>query len=286
MLQRIIGEHIKLDIGYHDEIGHIQADVGLIEQCIMNLVVNARDAMPDGGSMKIRIDTTMPGDEADLKSIDDLDQEMIRILVSDTGVGMRKGTLERIFEPFFTTKPLGKGTGLGLATVYGIVKQFGGHVAVQSKLDKGTTFKLFFPCIEGEPAVEPKQRSRNLFAGDETILLCEDEEIVRNLMSIILEKAGYNVLSAENASQAIQQAKNSKTGINLLVTDVVMPDMNGSKLADLLIEQHGSLPVLFVSGYTSETIDGLEHMASPADFLNKPFLPKELLERVRVLLDE
>jgi len=285
MLQRIIGEHIRLDISYNDEIGRIKADVGLIEQCIMNLVVNARDAMPDGGFMKITVDSILTNEDSELKGFDNSDLELIRICVSDTGLGMNKATVERIFEPFFTTKPLGKGTGLGLATVYGIVKQFDGHISVNSRPGKGTTFKLFFPAVDRELTIKKHKKPEQSISGDETILLCEDEEIVRNLMGIILKKAGYRIIAVESAKQAIRVAKENTSEIDLLVTDVVIPDMDGSKLAGYIMDVQGDLPVLFVSGYASDTIEGLELMRERTDFLNKPFLPKELLERVRVLLD-
>jgi signal transduction histidine kinase/CheY-like chemotaxis protein len=285
MLQRIIGEHIRMHIVQNASGGHIRADAGLIEQAIMNLVVNARDAMPDGGIITLEVSTVDPSFEKDLLGLDHFGSPTVRMIVRDTGVGMSHETIERIFEPFYTTKPIGKGTGLGLATVYGIVQQFKGHITVSSVVGEGTVFKLYFPAaanpVENE---ETKGNVTMVTSGNETVLLCEDEEIVRELMRTILSRSGYELLVAESGKQALGYIRAGKTA-DLLITDVVMPDMNGKRLAEGIIEEHGRIPILYVSGYTPEIIEGLDLSGETTDFLNKPFLPVELLQKVRQLLD-
>jgi PAS domain S-box-containing protein len=286
MLRRLIGENFILTTHQQPSLGRVKADHGQIEQVILNLVVNARDAMPEGG--KIAIETS------DI----DLDQVYARghltvvpgpyvmLAVSDTGVGMDAATQERIFEPFFTTKELGKGTGLGLSTVYGIVKQSAGNIWVYSELGKGSTFKIYFPRIEdpAEPLEKPQVTSRTL-QGKETILIVEDEDLVRSLVRVALQSNGYRVLESSDARQACQILEESREPIHLLLTDVVMPHMSGKELAERVATQHSDSRVLYMSGYTDNAVVLHSVLEATAHFLQKPFTPKALLKKVREVLD-
>ncbi len=285
MLQRIIGENIKLKIAHHSRVRNIKADSGLIEQTIMNLAVNARDAMPDGGTLTLELANVEADRENGISAVAEMTSPCVLLRVQDTGIGMDKETLERIFEPFFTTKPPGQGTGLGLATVYGIITQFGGHIEAESEPGRGTTFKVYFPAVDEKSIVASRKREKTTTGGQERVLLCEDEEIVRNLSHLILQRAGYEVILAEDGAQAIAEAQKHKGKIDLLVTDMVMPDISGYKLAERLQQEYSELPVLFVSGYTEEAVGEL-HTLEDYEFLTKPFRPNELLQRVRYVIDK
>lgn len=253
----------------------------------MNIVVNARDAMPNGG--KITIETAnIELDEIYARTHGNIQKGPHAVLsISDTGTGMDEETQSRIFEPFFTTKEVGKGTGLGLATVYGIVKQSGGNIWVYSEPGKGTTFKIYFPQIsqDQEKSARPEISNESL-DGDETILLVEDESSLRDLAFAILVRRGYTVLEASNGEEAINASRNYSGTIHLMLTDVVMPLMNGRELADKLRLERPGMSILFMSGYTDEAIIRHGVLDSKNAFIQKPFTPISLSKKVREILDE
>jgi two-component system cell cycle sensor histidine kinase/response regulator CckA len=285
MLLRMVGEDIELVSVLKPGVGQINADPGQIEQVIMNLVVNARDAMPHGG--KLVIETA----HADLDEVYCRNHSAVQpgsyvmIAVSDTGTGMSSETQSRIFEPFFTTKEQGKGTGLGLATVYGVVKQSGGHIWVYSEIGQGTTFKLYFPCVSEtvQPNVATNTTGENL-RGSETILLVEDADMLRELTAALLEKNGYRILAAENGSHAIQLAEETKERIDILLTDVVMPGMSGKQVADYLTAKHPDMRVLYMSGYTNDVIAHQGVLDEGIHFIEKPFAEEALMRKLREVL--
>ena len=285
LLRPLIGENIELIAKLAMDLGRTRADAGQIEQVIMNLVVNSKDAMPSGG--KIIIQT------ANVSLDDDLRREYsyiqpgpyVMLSISDTGVGMDKETQSRIFEPFFTTKEKGKGTGLGLSTAYGIIKQSGGYVFVQSELGRGTTFRIYLPQVD--EAAEPLSHVRASQAssgGSETVLLVEDEESVRQLVRDTLEAKGYKVLEAEQGHTALQIADAHQGSIDVLITDVVMPGMSGRELAQRLSASHPRTKVLFVSGYTEDAIVHQGVLDPGTAFLQKPFTLQALSRKVRDVL--
>ena len=269
MLQRLIREDVELVVRLDAARPWIHADAGQMEQVVINLVVNARDAMPRGGRLTIRSMDAEAG---------------VALVVSDTGIGMDEAVRARAFEPFFTTKPVGEGTGLGLSTVYGIVKQSGGDVLLTSAPGEGTTFTLCFPRT-GEPAREARPASiPSLTPGHETILLVEDEPMVRELFRDVLEAAGYRVLEAKNGTEALEVAARSGRPIDLLVTDVVMPGMGGGELVRRMAEVRPETKVLYVSGYTDDVLVRRGVIESGVSFLQKPFMPDELSRVVREIL--
>jgi CheY-like chemotaxis protein len=287
MLRRLIGEDIELVTVPAEDLGRVKADPGHIDQIIMNLAVNARDAMPRGGKLTIEtrnveFDASYAQNHAGTTL-----GPYIMLAVSDTGVGMDSETQARIFEPFFTTKEKGKGTGLGLATVYGIVKQSGGYIWVYSEPGRGTTFKIYFPRIADEvhKAVPPAQTRIARSAAVETILVVEDEDGVRSMVQKVLESCGYRVLVARSGEDALGVLKHQPGRVDLLVTDMVMPGMDGKTLADHLSVFYRSLKVLFMSGYTENTAILHEGLDSSAAFLQKPFSPEVLAAKVRAVLD-
>jgi PAS domain S-box-containing protein len=287
MLLRLIGEDIELTTVPGKELGRIKADPGQVEQILMNLAVNSRDAMPHGGRLTIET-ANVDLNETDARSNPELYiGSFVMLAVRDTGCGMDAATRARVFEPFFTTKDVGKGTGLGLATVYGIVQQSGGHIALESEPGSGTTFRIFFPRMEEAAAAQSAQAQRTATsAGQETVLVVEDEPGVRTLVCEVLRRHGYTVLAAANGDEALARCAQHKDSIHLLVTDVVMPVMSGRQLADRLVEQNGDLKVLYMSGYVNP--EG-EHPASwngRRAFLQKPFKPDALARLVRQVLDQ
>lgn len=286
MLRRLIGEDIEVITALSPNVSKISADPGQIEQVLINLVVNARDAMPDGG--KITIETAnVVLDEAyaDLH-LAVKPGSYVMLAVSDTGVGMDAATRKQIFEPFFTTKELGKGTGLGLSMVYGIVKQSGGNIWVYSEVGKGTTFKIYFPVAEAT-VTAPEHKEATAMSTDkaiETILLVEDEEMVRNLTTNILREKGYRVLAASNGDEAMDIANAHVGVIDMLITDVVMPRMNGKQIAELVTRKHRGIPVLYMSGYTDEAIVHHGVLDQGTNFIEKPFTSQALTTKVRSVL--
>ena len=287
MLRRLIGEDIELATNLKPGLGRVKVDPGQIEQVIMNLAVNARDAMPQGG--KFVIETANVEVDEDFARIHTpmTPGNYVMVSVSDTGCGMDLATQAQIFEPFFTTKPKGKGTGLGLATVYGIIKQSGGFIWVYSEPGQGATFKIYFPCLE-EVAPTARQakvrRPTKLARGKETILVVEDEIGVRSLVCETLKSDGYKTLAAEGAAQALKIAEQYKKPIHLLLTDVVMPLTGGKELATRLLALHPESKVLYMSGYTDDAVvrHGISDGGTP--LLQKPFLPNALLLKVREVL--
>jgi PAS domain S-box-containing protein len=287
MLKRLIGEDIDLNTVLDPGLGRTKADPGQLEQVLMNLAVNARDAMPQGG--KLTIETANADlDEAYTRRVPDLRPgSYVALTVSDTGIGMDEATKVRIFEPFFTTKGLGKGTGLGLATVYGIVKQSNGHVAVYSEPGQGTTFKIYLPVVE-EVMRSGKSHAGLITTlhGTETILLAEDEPALRALARHVLQMHGYTVLEAGQSDKALSIAEGYRGTIHLLVTDVVMPVMSGRQLAERLAAVRPGVKVLYLSGYTDDAVVRHGVLQAETAFLQKPFTPASLAAKVREVLDQ
>ena len=284
MLRRLIGEEISIETRLAPALESVHSDAGQIGQILMNLATNARDAMPGGGKIVIHTESWVVGnDEASLQ-LGFAPGRYVRLLFSDTGHGMDYDTQSRVFEPFFTTKETGKGTGLGLATVYGIVKQCGGQIMVYSEVGQGTTFSIYFPCAAGQPEGAKSAECGDI-RGSETILLVEDDAGIRKLAKSVLGMNGYTVLEAANAEEAIRQAQSYSGAIQLMVTDIVMPGGNGHELASRLASQRPEMRVIFMSGYTEH--DTLERILSDpgAAFLQKPFTPDQLLKRIREILD-
>jgi CheY-like chemotaxis protein len=283
VLRRIMGEDCGVALRLEDNLGLIRADPGQLEQVLLNLALNARDAMPAGGRISIE---TFRGE---------LTPEYMRakpgtsivpggyivLAVSDTGHGMNKATLSQVFEPFFTTKSVGQGTGLGLSTVYGIVKQSDGYVWVYSEPGQGTTFKIYLPERQGTAAATRRDPVPARAARSETILVVEDEAAVRYMMSRTLENAGYQVLQAGSAADALSALAQTPGKLSLMVTDIVMPGQNGRELAELVQEQRPGVPVLFTSGYTDGEIQRRGLLRSGAAFIQKPLAPSALLRAVQ-----
>ncbi|HMO55772.1 MAG TPA: PAS domain S-box protein [Roseiflexaceae bacterium] len=287
LLQRLIDEHILLITRLKPNLGMVKADAGQIEQLLINLAVNARDAMPQGGHLTIETQHVTL-DEIYCRAFSDLKPgEYVLLAVSDTGHGMDEATQARIFEPFFTTKSRGKGTGLGLATVHGIVKQSHGHIAVYSELGHGTVFKVYLPLVAQLPsAIRPRPPLVATFYGSETILLVEDDDAVRGLAKYILAGYGYSVFDVPNGAAALQIVTEMQQPIQLLISDVVMPHLGGRALAEQITAIYPDCKVLFLSGYTDEAI--IHHGVIDRDvaFLQKPFTPTVLAQKVRMLLDQ
>jgi two-component system cell cycle sensor histidine kinase/response regulator CckA len=285
MLGRMIGEDVELRLVLARDLGNVRADPGQLQQVLMNLVVNARDAMPTGGKLVIETANADLSEQYVERHQPVVPGRYVMLAVTDSGVGMSADTKVRIFEPFFTTKEKGKGTGLGLSTVYGIVKQSGGYVWVYSELGKGTTFKVYLPRVDAPAQAPAPPREATRLTGTETILIAEDDEILRRLTKGLLEKAGYRVLEAENARNALAAARAHQGTIHLLLADVVMPGGSGRELARQLAESRPDMKVLYVSGYTDDAIVHHGMLEPGLNFLAKPFTPAALALRVRDVLD-
>lgn len=285
MLARLIGENIQLTTVLAADLAAIKVDSSQLDQVIINLVINARDAMPNGGRLKIQTQNFRL-DQSEHPLLQELPPgNYIMLAISDNGVGMDRETSQRVFEPFFTTKAVGKGTGLGLATVYGIVKQSGGHISVYSEPEHGSVFKIYLPAVLAEDQLpENSVQTELLQAEGETILLVEDEEMVRVFLAKMLEQAGYQVLSALNGEQALELVQSHAAGIDLLLTDLIMPSMGGRPLAEQLRETQPRLPIIFISGYTDQAL--IQHWSQDAEvrFLHKPFNTHTLLSQVQQAL--
>jgi two-component system cell cycle sensor histidine kinase/response regulator CckA len=286
LLRRLLDEDIEMVTACSADAGIIKADPSQIEQVVMNLVVNARDAMPNGGRLlietsNVELDDVYAGEHASVKA-----GSYVMLAVSDTGVGMDSETQAHIFEPFYTTKSGGRGTGLGLSTVYGIVKQSGGYIWVYSEPGKGSTFKVYLPRVEGKAATSatPKEKS-DVAAGTETILLVEDEVGVRQLAEVLLKQQGYNVLTAKDTDDAQKIAAERAGEIHLLLTDVVMPGMSGRELAKLISSRYPQTRILYMSGYTDNVIATGGVLEPGVAFLQKPFTPRGMASKVREVLD-
>jgi len=286
LLRRLIGDDVQLSIDIDSTLGNVKADPGQIEQVIMNLVLNARDAMPEGGRLTIgTANAELDGAER-RRASDTPPGSYVMLTVSDTGCGMDVKTQARVFEPFFTTKEPGKGTGLGLATAYGIVKQSGGNISVHSELGHGATFKICLPRVEG--ASQPhavEEPSGDAPRGSETVLLVEDAEPLREVVRQFLQEAGYNVLVAEDGAAALAASQKRRRPIDLLLTDVVMPGLSGPQLARELQTARPAMHVLFMSGYADEAIGRRGVLEGGITLIEKPFTRRSLLRKLREVLD-
>ena len=285
MLRRLIGEDIDLLMRLEAD-GKIKADPSQLEQVLLNLCVNARDAMPRGGKLTIETSDVVLSEEFADRHLSVPPGDYVMLAVSDTGCGMDALTRERIFEPFFTTKEVGKGTGLGLSTVYGIVKQSGGSVWVYSEVGRGTTFKVYFPLVAGKTENSKGETSApELLVGVETVLLVEDEEMVREMATEILQECGYAVLQAKDGHEALRLVRQHKAEIHLMLTDVVMPRMSGRELAEQLMPLRPNIKVLYMSGYTDDAIVHHGVLDEGTAFIGKPFTMEALARKVRETLD-
>jgi PAS domain S-box-containing protein len=278
MLNQLIGENMGLTLKLDPAAGHIRADAGQIGQIVVNLVVNARDAMPDGGTVTIETGNVTFDERYTMEHFAVAPGQYVLLAVSDTGIGMDRETREHIFEPFYTTKEVGQGTGLGLATAYGIVHQAGGHVWLYSEPGHGSTFKLYFPSVEAE-VEQPPARPVTPTLGVGTVLVAEDDPAVRGMTTQLLQRAGYEVLAVGDGIEAIAAAESAER-IDVLVTDVVMPNLSGIELAERMMDRYPLMGVVLLSGYTAETLD-LERITSGgATFVAKPISSHQLLEAV------
>jgi CheY-like chemotaxis protein len=288
MLQRLIGEDIELVMVLHPGIGRVKADPGQISQIIMNLAVNARDAMPQGGKLSIETANVQLDQEYVRHHLGAKPGSYVMLALIDTGAGMDAATRQRIFEPFFTTKGTGSGTGLGLATVYGIVKQSGGYITVESEIGLGSTFKIYLPLVDVNDEAETawsEEPSGEMPTGTERILLVEDEQAVRALARQVLEMCGYEVLEARDGAEAVSICEGVDGVIDLLVTDVVMPQISGSELAEQLSVLRPEMQVLYMSGYTDDAMVRHGLGDGTANFIQKPFTPENLAHKVREVIE-
>ena len=287
MLSRLIGEHIEIAIHHDDGVAPVVADRGQLTQVILNLAVNARDAMPAGGVLTIATRMVDVDETTARRQLGVVPGRYVGLIVSDTGSGMEPQVLEHAFEPFFTTKAAGEGTGLGLATVQGIASQSGGHVSVESEPERGSTFTVCLPPAEPTPAAAPPPADArpDRLSGTETVLVCEDEDGVRQLIELILTDRGYRLLLAARPSHALRLAADHPGRIDVLLSDVIMPEMLGPELAERLRELRPGLRTLFVSGYTAEALHTRGDLPPGSTLLEKPFESTTLLEALRRLLD-
>jgi CheY-like chemotaxis protein len=285
LIPRLIGEDVELVLHTSPDLGTVRADVSQIEQIIMNLAVNARDAMPKGG--KLIIETSNEELDNAYKTAHPVVKpgRYVLLAVSDTGIGMDAETQARIFEPFFTTKEQGKGTGLGLSTVYGVVKQSNGFIWVYSEPGKGATFKIYLPCVDAavENALQAPAQAQ-VMRGTETVLLAEDEQDVREVAREFLESAGYTVLLAANGAEALVRAEEHRGGVDLLVTDMVMPGMTGRELTRRLQQRQTDLGVIYMSGYSEQAAAEATKSDPASAILTKPFSRAAILRAVREIL--
>jgi two-component system, cell cycle sensor histidine kinase and response regulator CckA len=286
MLRVLLGEHIVLELRLGEELPAVNADEGMMEQVLMNLVVNSRDAMPRGGRIEISTEMRAVDERYARNQRDAHAGEFVCLSVSDTGTGMNEDTLSHMFEPFFTTKEVGKGTGLGLATVYGIVKQHHGWIEVDTREGEGSTFRIYFPATsQPAPAPRPDVATEELAEGSETILVVEDEDSLRDLVLNILRRAGYGVYAAGSGSEALEVWRDHRDEIDLLLTDMMMPEgMTGRELADRILSEDPRMRVLYTSGYPVEII-GADLVSGRHHFLQKPYQPAALASAVRQCLD-
>jgi PAS domain S-box-containing protein len=285
MLARVIGDDVHVVTRLDDRLGGIDADRSQLEQVLLNLAVNARDAMPQGGTLTIETANI----DVDGYSVADPGAvpagQYVVLTVTDTGTGIDEATRARIFEPFFTTKDVGRGTGLGLATVYGIVKQSGGFITVDSEPERGAAFRIYLHRLDPAQANGERSRAGEAHAGSETILLVEDDDAVLEIAAGVLERNGYRVLTARNAVEALEELHESGEHVDLLLADVLMPQVNGPALADRLLSERPPLKVLFMSGYAEEAIERHGAVRPGTDFIQKPFTASMLAAKVRDVLD-
>jgi CheY-like chemotaxis protein len=285
MMSRLVSEEIEFQDELTEGLFNISADPNQIEQVLINLVVNAKDAMPNGGKLTIQTNNLELHHDLVDSGVHLASGSYAEIRVQDTGFGIPAKIQEKIFEPFFTTKKKGKGTGLGLSTVYGIVKQSGGELLVRSKVGYGTTFRLLFPAVAASADEITNDIQLELPRGSETILIAEDEEQLRAVMIVVLSKLGYNVIEAENGEMALSICQRLDFSIDLVITDLIMPKMGGQELAVHLLEIWCNLKIIFMSGYTSEDVPEDIQTDENAQFMQKPFRPVDLAWQVRRVLD-
>jgi two-component system, cell cycle sensor histidine kinase and response regulator CckA len=287
MLHRLIGEHIEIVLALHPNVWKVKVDPSQLDQVLVNLAVNARDAMPHGGRLSVTTNNVVVDSETARRGGSTQSGQHVLLTVADTGVGMDEETREHLFEPFFTTKEVGKGTGLGLSTVYGIIRQSGGFITVVSEKGKGAAFKIYLPCLEEELRGFEAcgDASAELPRGTETILLVEDEEVVRTMTKNILEDCGYTVLPASNGKHALEVLAAHEGAIDLLLTDVVMPQMGGRRLAERMKDVRPATRILYMSGYTDDSIIRHGVLEETAAFMEKPYSPETLARKVREILD-
>jgi PAS domain S-box-containing protein len=287
MIPRLLGEDVDVRIVQGEGLKHVTADPSQLEQIIMNLVVNARDAMPKGGKLTIET-SNVYFDEVAARQHNVTGGDYVLLAVSDTGEGMSDETRAHIFEPFFTTKEVGKGTGLGLATVYGIVSQSKGHIWVYSELGHGTTFKIYLPATTAPAAMAPLMAHRHelTVCGTETVLLVEDQEALRELLAHVLRDKGYQVLSANGGPDALQQMAKQNSPVHLLLTDVIMPEMRGHIVAEALADRYPNMRVIYMSGHTDNALIHSGSLPEDMVFLQKPFTPDAMLRLIREVLDK
>jgi CheY-like chemotaxis protein len=286
LLKRLIGEDVCLSTALDPQVSRVKADPSQLDQVLMNLAVNARDAMPTGGKLTITTSNVLIRSEQAAKYMLSKPGEYVLLAMSDTGVGMTPKVLARIFEPFYTTKEVGHGTGHGLAMVFGIVQQSGGFIHVESQPGAGSTFQIYLPAVS---AVLPEQRAtvpKGKLSGTETILLVEDEEAVRGLILRSLQRHGYHVLAAQDGQEALRVATAHQGALDLILTDVVMPLLSGPELAQQVHAAYPQAKLLFMSGYTDDAV--VRHGLNEAEmaFIQKPFSPENLVQKVRQVLDE
>lgn len=287
MLKRLIGEDIELKWFPCKEMWDVRVDPGQIDQILTNLCVNSRDAFKDGGDITIETDTVVLDKGYCVNHPEIIPGEYVLLAVSDSGCGMNAETLSNIFEPFYTTKEPGQGTGLGLSTVYGIVKQNQGVIDVSSELDKGTTFRIYLPrCMTKEETLVSEVKKKSPKEGKETILLVEDEEAILKMITSVLERFGYQVLAADTPGKAIHLAQDYDGDIQLLLTDVIMPEMNGRDLAKNILSFYPNIHRLFMSGYTADLIAHHGVLDEGVNFINKPFSSNALVAKIREILDK
>jgi two-component system, cell cycle sensor histidine kinase and response regulator CckA len=281
MVRPLIGENVELKMTLKPDAGRMRVDAGQLDQIVVNLVINARDALPvTGGRVTIETGSAVFDELYAMEHVDVTPGQYVMLAVSDNGSGMDAETRERIFEPFFTTKEHGRGTGLGLATTYGIVRQAGGHIWLYSEVGHGTTFKIYFPRVtEGEEQAPPVAGAAPL-VGAGRVLVVEDEGVVRELTTRVLERAGFEVIATASGSEALSVIEREGHSLHALVTDVVMPGMSGPQLAEHVLERYPSMRVVLLSGYTAETLDLAAVLAKGAAFLGKPFNREDLVAAV------
>lgn len=283
MIRRIIGEDIDYQVIMNPDLGRIKADPGQIEQVVMNLAVNSRDAMLDGGSLTIETRNIILDDSFAFLHADVIPGNYVVLIISDTGCGIDKGILDKIFDPFYTTKE--KGTGLGLSTVYGIIKQSNGYISVYSEINQGTTFKIYLPRVDEIPAEVTRETSSVSLYGTETILVVEDDDRVREFIVSALEKYGYTVFNIFDPNEAIQWIKQRPDVIDLLLTDVIMPQMSGRQLAENILLLQPDIQIIYMSGYTDNAIVHHGILEKGINFIPKPFKPDDLARKIRDVLD-
>ena len=284
MLQRLIGEDVDLHLELGSDLGQVSADPSQIEQVLMNLAVNARDAMPKGGTLTIETKNVTLDSMYTARHITVKPGPYVLLAVGDNGTGMDAATQKRLFEPFFTTKGAGRGTGLGLSTVFGIAKQSGGSVDVYSEPGRGSCFKVYLPRIDQPVAIEAEAAEAQPWRGSETILLVEDDDAVRGLVRETLERYGYKVLDSPGPVEARRLVEKQRGPVHLLITDVVMPKISGRELAEQLVRDRPTLKVLYMSGYTDNAIVNSGLLTKDVAFLQKPFTPSALIEKVKEVL--